>query len=334
MAAEGWRISPILDSGELEAFTGPAAPRMDVGLRLKFGPVSTQSDLDGLISRFGMTLGELSATATAVDAAENLRFTTLHAMVGAAEVIPVERFVESLGVAGRIWAGLRRSHPTLEELNIGGGVPPLAEPYDHAGFLHGLFGVLAAAAANADVPAPKVTFELGSLMAAEAGLHIFKIIQVKDNDFAHEPARSWNIVDGGLMAAIPDMLFLDKSFRILAAREGHAEARAVRIGDITCDSDGRYPPKAFGSDAFVPLPAVPGDQYIAIAGVGAYQEILAGVRGAHHCGLLEAPELILENTPAGVRARLMPRQTYGEAAAVLGYTEDAAPALRAAGRTP
>jgi hypothetical protein len=65
--------------------------------------------------------------------------------------------------------------------------------------------------------------------------------------------------------------------------------------------------------------------------VGAYQEILSGVRGAHHCGLLEALELIVERGADGVRqVRLTPRQTWRDAAHVLGYTDETAEAL---GRT-
>jgi hypothetical protein len=70
--------------------------------------------------------------------------------------------------------------------------------------------------------------------------------------------------------------------------------------------------------------------HIVIAGVGAYQEILAGVRGAHHCGLLEALELIIEPGTDGARVRVMPRQTHADAAALLGYSADAVPPLRAA----
>ena len=46
---------------------------------------------------------------------------------------------------------------------------------------------------------------------------------------------------------------------------------------------------------------------------------------------LEAIELILEPGPDGtVRARIMPRQTSRDAAAVLGYTEETAVSLGAA----
>lgn len=319
----GWDIQPILDAGELPTFAAAGVP-FEVGLRLKFGPIVDRPALSACVSRFGLSIEQVAAAADAVDAAPNLTFRTLHAMVGAAETIPVADMVAAYRVAGAVWAELRRGHPTLRELNLGGGVPPLAEPYDHAGLVRGVLGALADAAAAAGVPAPEVTFELGSLVAEEAGIHVFGLLQTKDND---DHAVDWALVDGGLMAAIPDMLLIGKSFRILATRGADRPARTVRLGDLTCDSDGRYPPKRLGDDATVLLPE--GDDVaVAIVGVGAYQEILSGVRGAHHCGLLEALELIVERGADGARrVRLMPRQTWRDAAHVLGYTDDTAAAL-------
>ncbi len=329
LARAGWDITPVLDEGELDTFLDPSVPPMKVGVRLKFGPVATRAELDGLVSRFGMLPPAVAATAGRIAASGHLTFTTLHAMAGSAEGIPIDAYVAAFALAGRIWAELRRDHPTLSELNTGGGMPPLGDAYDHRAFLRGFFRSLASASAAAEVPPPDVTFELGNLIAAESGFHVFKVLQHRRN---HAPVPDgvddWALVDGGLMAAIPDMLLIHKPFRCLSARHAHAPASRVRLGDLTCDSDGRYPPKAFTDAPGIWLPDAPGDNFVVIQGVGAYQEILAGVRGAHHCGLLEAIELILERGADGVvRGRLMPRQTAADAARLLGYTAVAADAL-------
>jgi diaminopimelate decarboxylase len=325
---DGWDITPILDRGELPTFAAPGTPAMDVGLRLRAGPVRTVAQLDGLTTRFGMGRHEVAEVAARIDTIPHLRLTTLHAMVGAATHIPVDLFVEALLVGARVWASLRRRHPTLTELNIGGGVPPLGDRYDHSGFLHRLFSGLGTVAGEAGVKPPDLTFELGSLVAAESGCHVFKVIQHKAVDAPG--AVPWAIVGGGLMAAIPDMLLIDRSFRFLAVANADAPAERFVVGDVTCDPDGRYPPQQAAETAiFLPRPAAGEPSHLLIQGVGAYQEILAGVRGAHHCGLLEAIELILEPdaTGGGSRARIMPRQTAADAAAVLGYTPAAARAL-------
>ncbi len=338
MAEAGWDICPILDTGELDFFAASGMPRMDVGLRAKFGPVEDAGALADTVSRFGMTAEALTDAAQRIAETPHLRWTTLHTMVGAAMTRPVDQMLGALAHAGRVYAAHRKQHPTLRELNMGGGVPPLGEDYDHEGLLRGLFRVLREAAEAQDVPPPDLTFEFGSLVAAEAGLHVFHVLHEKVSDTGGVP---WAIVDGGLMAAIPDMLLIDKPFRILALNAADLPARAVRLGDLSCDSDGRYPPESFGEDAVVLLPETPAtseheaaETWVAVLGVGAYQEILSGVRGAHHCGLLEAVELIVEAGPTGDPvARVVPRQTREQAADQLGYGEESLDALkRAMGR--
>ncbi len=335
MAREGWRITPVLDAGELEAFAGADLPPLEVGLRLKFGKVHSLWELEGHISRFGQSLDDLWRTAEQVAASPNLSVTMLHAMTGAAETIPVESLVDSILLAGRVWADLRQDHPSLRELNMGGGIPPLGEPYDHAAFLRRVLSGLKAIAAAEGVPQPELTFEFGSYVAAESGFHVFKVVQRKANhrDPDHSaPDVPWAIIDGGLMAAIPDMLLIRRPFRFLAATGAHRPAGPVILGDLTCDSDGRYPPDDFpaGSEVWLPLAEDGEEAYVVVQGVGAYQEILAGVRGAHHCGLLEAVELIVERRADGrLHGRLIPRQTPDEAARILGYTAEGAEGLRA-----
>lgn len=332
MAAEGWDITPILDMDELPTFTAPGTPPMKVGLRLKFGKVADEAALGRLESRFGFEKKALFEAAREIADLPHLELRSLHAMVGAAQTIPVPQFVESLLLAGRIWMELKAEHPSLVELNMGGGLPPLGEDYDHRGFLEGLMSGLQQIAREACLPAPDLCFEFGSLVVAECGFHVFKVMQQKQShrEASGEAGTPWALLDGGLMAAIPDMLLIDKPFRFLAASGANRPAVAVRFGDPSCDSDGRYPPASFGADAIEWLPESEGPLHVCIQGVGAYQEILSGVRGAHHCGLLEAIELILERQADGrVAGRLLPRQTSAEAAVVLGYTDGSARALRA-----
>ncbi len=326
LARHGWSMQPILDRDELPYFAQAGQPQMDVGLRLKCGPASTMAELDALPSRFGVDRHELARLAAEIGRVEHLTLTTLHGMVGSAEGLPVEVYVTSLLLAARVWAEQRRAHPSLRELNIGGGVPPLGEPYPHRRLVKELLSGLMTVANEFAVPPPEVTFELGSLVAAEAGFHVFKVVQRKPGPPGQPP---WAIADVGLMAAIPDMLILGRPFRFLAVQGADGPASPVIFGDLTCDNDGRYPPKAFGPEAAVLLPVGEPAPFVVIQGVGAYQEILAGVRGAHHCGLLEAVELILERRRDGrVYGRLLPRQTPRDAASILGYVPSTAAALR------
>ena len=129
------------------------------------------------------------------------------------------------------------------------------------------------------------------------------------------------------MAAIPDMLLIGKTdFPVLAVNNANAPAKAIRLGDLTCDSDGRFPPKDSEPNKVL-IPDAPNTQII-ICNVGAYQEVLAGIRGAHHCGLLEATEAIITERNGQKAIYAMPRQTSQLSQEALGYTDQALDNLR------
>lgn len=328
MRKKGFQIAPILDSGEVDYFL-KNAPDMEVGLRLKFGKVSTEEELHKLTSRFGMKWDELRQTADKIDASDNLKLTMLHTMVGAAETIKEEEFAQHLSLALDKYYTLKATHASLTHLNIGGGIPPMSEKYNHEKFLEAFLREAKRKAEVSGQPEPVITFELGSYVAAEAGFYVFDVIQEKDNSIDKDGKQiDWMLLDGSLIEAIPDMLLIQKSFNILAVNNANAQAKEVILGDLTCDSDGRYPPKA-QEEQKVLIPEVGIKNYVVITGVGAYQEQLAGVRGGHHCGLLEAAEVIVEKRNDGqTYARVMPRQTLVESQDIFGYTPEYIDALK------
>jgi len=92
----------------------------------------------------------------------------------------------------------------------------------------------------------------------------------------------------------------------------------VQLGGMTCDSDDVYPPK--GSQAPLYLPAETQDLYIGFFCIGAYQEMLGGVRGSKHCVLPEAVELLVENDDNGqFEFTILPGQTANDVLRNLGY---------------
>ncbi len=319
---DGYKITPILDVGELEYFL-ENSPQMEVGLRMKFGRAANDEDLAKLVSRFGMTWEEIQESAAKIEQSENLTLTMLHAMVGAAETIERDEFVTYLSLAVDKYIALAKKYPSLRSLNIGGGIPPFSENYDHAGLITQLLTIVKEKAAAAQVPEPSIVFELGSYVAAESGFYAFDILQQKQNSESQSGnAETWALIDGSLMEAIPDMLITQKNFSIIAVNNANANTKEVRLGDLTCDSDGRYPTKA--NDAHkVLMPDSDTLTYLIILGVGAYQEQLAGVKGGHHCGLLEAAQIIIEDRADGnTYARFRTRQSYVDSQKIFDYTEE------------
>lgn len=329
MQGSGFNPLPVLDTGEFELFTQRGVPSMEVGLRLKFGQVTNDKQLETLISRFGMTWGELVNTAGKTENTDHLTFSLLHTMVGAAQTIPVKTFAESLLFAADKYFALKQmGHQNLKYLDIGGGIPPLSERYDHRELLRQFLSGLVKKSQESGFPQPTVVTELGTFAAAEHGFFVAKVIQLKHNHIGLEGSGSvWAIIDGSLMAEIPDVLLTGKQFEVFAANNANLPARLVRLGDISCDPDGRYPTRSREPEKIF-LPDAEGT-VVVFANEGAYQESLAGIRGVHHCGLPEPAELIIERRKDGqIHERLMPRQTIKDEKDLLGYSTQNLAALR------
>jgi hypothetical protein len=58
---------------------------------------------------------------------------------------------------------------------------------------------------------------------------------------------------------------------------------------------------------------------IAFFGTGAYQAMLAGEGGAHHCLAPEAPKLIVEDQGGALVTRLIGEQSWDDVLGELGY---------------
>lgn len=287
MITKNYPVVPVLDSGEMEYFRQklPQDRKTEVGLRAKFGKATTMEELAQLESRHGMSWEELKETAEEIRKSSNLELAMLHTMVGAAETIPIEKFVASLSLAADMYFALKKDNLSLQILNIGGGMAPRSEKgYDHERFLQDFFTMLKHKAAEYNLPEPEVIFEFGSYVVADAASYVFKVIQEKSNqvDKNGRPVI-WEIVDGGLMQAMLDRFILKRKFLAIAGDHANNRAILVKIGDTTCDSDGKNP-----DDIYFPQNA----ELVVFPDVGAYQDILGGMGGIGHC-ITHEPELVI-----------------------------------------
>jgi arginine decarboxylase len=172
------------------------------------------------------------------------------------------------------------------------------------------------------LPEPKIIFELGSFIVGDAGMILLKIMGYKQND----SRTKWGIVDGGLMALVPDMLISEKSFEILVANNANLPTERIMLGDITCDHDGIYPTEEMIKKGItgVLVPKVDTSQdwplIVVINETGAYQDALSGKGGGQHCLLPEKATLIYKRGKDGLmHVRVFPRQSSKELRKIYGY---------------
>jgi arginine decarboxylase len=167
------------------------------------------------------------------------------------------------------------------------------------------------------VPVPDVMGEFGRYTTSEHGAHLFKIITVKENN----SKLPWYIIDGSIMSSFPDSWALSEHFIVLPLNHLDTPFQQVQLGGITCDSDDVYPPKPSQSPLYLPIET--DDLFIGFFSIGAYQEMLGGVRGSKHCVLPEAVELIVDEDADGNHIfEKIEGQTAADVLRNLGYKAD------------
>ncbi len=300
-------ISPLINSGH--AF--------DVGLRQKsYGPNTSEAEMEAANSRFGLDLESLWKAADYIAAAPNLTLKLYHYMVGS-QLTNEEGFLSFLRPGIELYARLRQRYPTLSIFDFGGGMPvpmTLNFDFDYHQFVRLLLTELKEVCGRYGVPEPDVMGEFGRYTTSEHGAHLFKVISAKDN----RSKNPWYIIDGSIMSSFPDSWALSEHFIVLPLTHLDKPFQQVQLGGITCDSDDVYPPKPSKSPLYLPVETE--ELYIGFFSIGAYQEMLGGVRGSKHCVLPEAYELIVDREENGrYQFDLLQGQAPGDVLRNLGY---------------
>jgi len=310
-------VIPVLeDLPEIGPFA-ESGLSFEVGLRQKIDPhVRSVADVDRSHIRFGMKTDDLFEAARRIEAHPKLTLTLYHAMVGT-QIVDRAAFVERLSAALEIYARLRQQHSSLNIFDFGGGTPvgmTLDFDFDYDAFACELLTAAQSICARHGVPVPHILGEFGRYTVAEHGAHLFKIITAKDNG-SHLP---WYLINGSIMTSFPDIWAIGERFIVLPLNHLDKPFHRVLLAGITCDSDDLYPLP--NSPAALYLPTVTENLHVGFFAIGAYQEMLGGVRGAKHCVLPEASELIIDQDGAGnYQFTVLKEQSPGDVLRILGY---------------
>jgi arginine decarboxylase len=329
-------VVPILDDPHEFAALAACPQPLLLGVRERKDAGDMAEGVTYGYDRFGMTLDELEALAARVAATPH-RIIVYHAMVGSQledQAFWSKEVLESLDGFARLSAAA----PSLRYFDFGGGMPTgaysLDFQFDYAAFAERLQRDIGAWCDARSFAHPHLIGEFGRYSVADHGLHIFRVGRVKPGQPGQPP---WYLLDGSLMVALPDILIVKgQHFVTLPLNHLRAEAGPVVLGGRrTCDSDDFYP----RGDLELVMPLVSGADeggvrvspstshsssgshplLIAFFGTGAYQAMLAGEGGAHHCLAPEAAKLIVEEQAGAFVTRVIGEQSWGDVLSELGY---------------
>ncbi len=311
------RIIPVLDSpDELDRLLASCHEPLMLGVRERHAADVTDWSHPGN-ERFGLLPHEIDAVADRLRGTPHQLF-VYHAMVGS-QIEDEGPWRARLRASASAYARLRQRCPSLQILNVGGGIPTSAYTigfsFDYAGFLERLMRETAAVCAEHGVPVPDLACECGRYTVATHSVFLMEVGSVKRGQ-GEQP--DWHLLNGSMMVSLPDMLIVHgQEFVVLPLEGWDAPARQARLGGrATCDSDDFFP--RAGQEPLL-LPDMGEGQVIAFFGVGAYQQMISGRGGAHHCLTPEMRRIIIERDGDALVVREIAPQGLEQIMAALGY---------------
>ena len=191
----------------------------------------------------------------------------------------------------RVYSRLKKIAPEVNSLNIGGGFPiktSLSFYYDYQYFVNEIIYQIKKFCKNQNVEEPNIYTEFGSFTVGESGGVIFKILsQKRQND-----REKWNMIDSSFMTTLPDTWATSIHFIMLPINRWGDGYERVFLGGLTCDSDDYYNSEQHTNAIYLPIFSEEKPLYIGFFNTGAYQEMISGYGGVHHC-LIPQPKHIL-----------------------------------------
>lgn len=220
----------------------------------------------------------------------------------------------------KIYAELKKECPTLNSLNIGGGLPfktSLNYDYDYNNFIYLILKEIKSTCEEYNIEEPDIFTEFGTFTVAEASANIYSVL----NEKRQNDRESWYMINNSLMTTLPDTWGIDQRFIILPVNKLLNDYKTVFIGGLTCDSMDFYNADIHNNKLF--MPDLQGDEplHIAVFNTGAYQEALSGYGGIKHCLIPSPKHVILNRDDKGMISTevFQQEQNSEEMLKLLGY---------------
>lgn len=251
---------------------------------------------DEFDNRFGLKKEEIFKFAEKVENSKNLTLQVLHFHFGGT-IENIDNYIKGLANIFEIYCELKRKFPSLKYFDFGGGLPvkySLTYHFNYGELVEKIVKTVDEMSKHYGIEPPGLIGEHGRFTVADHSFYIYKIDFIKeDND------KYWYIINGSLMNMTPDIWGKQQDFIILPINLLGNSCLPVCLGGETCDPDDRYFLQDKNVKMFMPEIKKGQELYIAIFSIGAYQEIISGIGGVHHCLIPEGNELVIYKNKKG-----------------------------------
>jgi len=284
LKSNGLDIVPIIeDLSELELLR---KFRGQIGLRVDLG-VKVDSYWDKKFERHGISIDELFS-------AEKIRnLTMLHYHTGS-EIRKEQDVIRPLQKAMEIFSVLKKTNPSLDTIDIGGGFPGnfhKKKLFPMKSIVYRIVRFLEKYCTENELQPPNIICEWGSHVAAPAQITVFSIVSEKLIPKAS--AKKWYIIDGSFQTHMLDTWAIHKQWHLVPVNNArNKKLTRTWLAGLSCDSDDKY--TAGGN--YILLPRLEDlengtPQYIAFLNTGNYQDSFTN----HHCLNAAPAKVIVQN---------------------------------------
>ena len=281
----GLKVIPVVEGpNELKVLR---YSRYSIGIRLDI-PVKVQSRWDKTVDRFGFSADEILS----LGKMKNLKL--LHYHVGS-QIELLSDILNPIKYALDVFFRLKKINPSLDTLDIGGGMPipyNRVKGYSVSSLMAKILKLMKSEADKRGMPHPDLRCEWGRYMVAPSQITVYKVIDVKNVPPKSGRAKKWYIIDGSFMNDLLDTWAIHQKWHVVPGTD-KPDAKAIKVwlAGSSCDSDDIYT----GQGSSIVLPNYDGNGgqslYLAFLDSGAYQDPLA----SHHCLLSSPLKAIAEN---------------------------------------
>jgi len=318
MLHDGYQnIIPVLDNKEeFNLYDDELDIPCNLGIRIA---AEEQPDSQFYTSRLGIPLEDVIDFYKAKIAENpNFKVKLLHFFINSG-ISDTPYYWNELEKYVTLYCRFKKINPDLTTLDIGGGMPfkdSLVFDFDYEYMVNEIVKRIKEICAEHAVMEPDIITEFGKYTVAEASGILYKVLGRKQQN----DREKWLMLDGSFITNLPDVWALNQKYVLLPINNWDAEYEKVNLGGITCDGQDYYNQEAHMNNVF--MPKTRKVQYLGFFNTGAYQEVLSGYGGIHHC-LLPSPKhvIIRRNRDESFNFEVFgEEQNSKQVLKILGYT--------------
>ncbi|MEZ4806019.1 MAG: arginine decarboxylase [Flavobacteriales bacterium] len=292
----GFRLVPIIDNmAEMYMLDEVIEGTCDIGIRIA---AEEAPKFEFYTSRLGIGYKDIIPFYMRnVSKQKKFRLKMMHFFINTG-ITDTAYYWNELSKCVNVYCDLKKLCPTLDILDIGGGLPiknSLNFSFDVDYMIGEIVGRIKDICAENHVPEPHIFSEFGSFTVSDSGATFFSFVhQKKQNE-----KERWNMIDGSFMTTLPDTWAISKRFIMLPINNWSDEYERVFLGGMTCDSDDYYNSEQHINAIYMPKYQEDRKQYIGYFNTGAYQDTLGGFGGIQHCLIPKPKHVLIDRLPDG-----------------------------------